>query len=79
MTSNSPQAHPDRIDLPLEFLEELWPGTVITPPRSRRAVSATPARSRTHASPTAFEVLHSAFVFLSSLARRKRSKVFPAA
>ncbi len=78
MTSNTSEARPDRIDLPVEFVEELWPGIAMTPPRGRR-VKAAPAQSRIHASPTAFEVLHSAFVFLSSLARRKRSKVFPAA
>jgi hypothetical protein len=78
MTSNSPQARPDRIDLPLEFLEELWPGTVTMPPAGRGPVKVAAAPSRSHASPAAFDVLHNAIAFLTGLARRKRSKVFPA-
>jgi hypothetical protein len=75
MKSNTHQAPPDRIDLPLEFVEELWPGTVISPVRARRTVPS----ARTHASPMPFEVLNSALVFLGGLARRKRAKVLPAA
>jgi hypothetical protein len=79
MTSNTPQTAPGRIELPIEFVEELWPGTLISPPRARRVAPVARTQSRTHASAMAFEVLHSALVFLSSLSRRKRSKVLPAA
>jgi hypothetical protein len=79
MTSNTPHAAPARIELPVEFVEELWPGTVISPPRTRRAAPVARTQSRTHASAMAFEVLHGALVFLSGLSRRKRSKVLPAA
>jgi hypothetical protein len=79
MTSNIPQAATDRIELPIEFVEELWPGTVISPPRPRRTAPVARTHVRTPASAIAFEVLHGALVFLSGLSRRKRSKVLPAA
>ncbi len=75
MTSNTAEARPDCIDLPIEFVEELWPGTVITPPRGRRAAQPARAQSRTPASPTAFEVLHGAFVFLGRGARCEGAEI----
>jgi hypothetical protein len=79
MKSNNSQAPLDHLDLPVEFVEELWPGTVISSPRTRRTPPVSQTPSRTDPSPTALEVLNSAFMFLSGLARRKRSKISPAA
>ncbi len=76
-------AHPhvsSPIELPVDFVEELSPALVDRTPR-RGAVKSVESRSGSvsSASSPALEVLHGAFMFLSGLARRKRSKVFPAA
>jgi len=76
MTSNLSSPAPTRIELPVEFVEELWPASVMSETGlARTAVSRRPS----HVSTAARDMLNSAFMFLSGLARRKRAKIFPAA
>ena len=65
------------LELPAEFLHELWPADPDDQMATDAVVAvAPPPHSR---SATALEVLHGALMLLRSLAARKRSKVFPAA
>lgn len=69
------------LELPAEFLDELWPAD---PDANSDDVAAddadvadAPMPRRTSA--TAFEVLDGALMLLRGLTARKRSKIFPAA
>lgn len=65
------------LELPAEFLDELWPADADDPAAENVDMAVAPAPQRTSA--TTFEVLDGALMLLRGLAARKRSKVFPAA
>jgi hypothetical protein len=65
------------LELPAEFLDELWPADSDDPAAETPDMAVAPAPRPTSA--TAFEVLDGALMLLRGLAARKRSKVFPAA
>jgi len=65
------------LELPAEFLDELWLADSDDPVAENADLALAPAPQRPSA--TAFEVLDGALMLLRGLAARKRSKVFPAA